>query len=274
MSQTDVHKAVILARGLGTRMRKANDSAVLDDQQAKVADTGVKALIPIDRPFLDYVMHNLAEAGYSEICLVIGPEHDLVRDYYTKEITTSRVKVSFAIQDEPLGTADAVAAAKDFAGMDHFIVINSDNYYPIEALKGLKALGTVGLAGFEREALVAQSNIPADRVTAFAVIETDENDFMTSVVEKPTAEQLAAIAEPHYLSLNCWRFGPSIFEACAKIEKSTRGELELPDAVTYTRENMNEMYKTVKVHAGVLDLSRREDIQEVINRLKGKEVNI
>ena len=274
MSLPEINKAVILARGLGTRMRKANESAVLDDQQAKVAATGVKALIPIDRPFLDYVMHNLAEAGYTEVCLVIGPEHDSVRDYYTKEITTSRVKITFAIQQEPLGTADAVAAAKDFAGTDHFIVLNSDNYYPIEALNGLRELGSVGLAGFEREALVAQSNIPADRVTAFAVIETDENDIMTKVVEKPTAEQLAEIPEPHYLSLNCWRFGPSIFEACAKIEKSARGELELPDAVTYTRDNLNEMYKTMKVHAGVLDLSSREDIQEVIKRLKGTEVNI
>ena len=38
-------KAVILARGLGTRMRKADDSATLDDATAKVAASGVKPMM-------------------------------------------------------------------------------------------------------------------------------------------------------------------------------------------------------------------------------------
>ena len=68
-------KVVILARGLGTRMRAGNAEADLDAGQEAVAATGVKALIPIDRPFLDYVLGDLAEAGYRRVCLVIGPEH-------------------------------------------------------------------------------------------------------------------------------------------------------------------------------------------------------
>ena len=44
MSETT--KAVILARGLGTRMRRAADDATIDSNQAAVADTGVKAMIP------------------------------------------------------------------------------------------------------------------------------------------------------------------------------------------------------------------------------------
>lgn len=274
MSVKEMKKAVILARGLGTRMRKDNENAGLTAEQAKIAATGVKALIPIDRPFLDYVMHNLAEAGYTEVCLVIGPEHDAVRNYYTKAIKTTRIRVSFAIQEQPLGTADAVAAAKDFAGNDHFIVINSDNYYPLESLKGLRALDGVGLAGFERQALIAQSNIPAGRVNAFAVITIDKSGYMSGIIEKPTAEQLATVPLPHHLSMNCWRFGPSIFEACANISKSPRGEYELPDAVSYTCDRLGEKYKVVPVHAGVLDLSCREDIQQVIDRLKGSPVEI
>ena len=56
-------KVVILARGLGTRMRAGNTEADLDAGQEAVAATGVKALIPIERPFLDYVLGDLAEAG-------------------------------------------------------------------------------------------------------------------------------------------------------------------------------------------------------------------
>ena len=213
-------------------------------------------------------MHNLAEAGYTEICLVIGPEHMAVKEYYTNEIETSRVNIHFAIQQEPQGTADAVSAARDFAGQDHFIVLNSDNYYPLEALEGLRNIGCCGLAGFERQALIDNSNIPADRVNAFAVIQTDADDYMTEIIEKPTAAQLASVPEPHYLSMNCWRFGPSIFQGCDNIEKSKRGEYELPDAVMYSCEKLGEKYKTARVHAGVLDLSCREDIEEVIKRLK------
>jgi hypothetical protein len=43
-------KAVILARGLGTRMRRSDASARLDAAQSQVADEGLKAMIPIGRP--------------------------------------------------------------------------------------------------------------------------------------------------------------------------------------------------------------------------------
>ena len=63
-------RAVILARGLGTRMRRSDAEADLSDDQAAVAATGVKALIPIGRPFLDYVLSALADAGIVSVCLV------------------------------------------------------------------------------------------------------------------------------------------------------------------------------------------------------------
>ena len=44
-------KAVILARGLGRRMRKASVEAELTDEEARAADTGLKALIPIGRQY-------------------------------------------------------------------------------------------------------------------------------------------------------------------------------------------------------------------------------
>src|SRR5512135_2680862 len=130
-------KAVILARGLGTRMRRPDTGTSLDRAQADVADSGVKAMIPIGRPFLDYVLSTLADAGYRHVCLVIGPEHTKVREYYGS-LDSGRIQVHFAIQQEAKGTADAVAAAEQFAGSDDVIVINSDNYYPLSALRGLR----------------------------------------------------------------------------------------------------------------------------------------
>ena len=264
-------KAVILARGLGTRMRKGSESAALSQEQAGIAATGVKAMIPAKgRPFLDYVLSGLADAGYRKVCLVIGPEHDIISDYYSS-LQYSRLSVSFAIQQEPRGTADAVAPAKMFAGNDDFIVINSDNYYPAEALKGLRELEGAGLAGFERDALIAGSNIPAERIAKFACIEA-AGGVMKRIIEKPAPEVLEKMPRPIVLSMNCWRFSPAIFEGCAKIKPSPRGELELTDAVQYTIDKLGEKYQVVPVKAGVLDLSSREDIGPVVERLKGIDV--
>ena len=118
METTRTDKIVVLARGLGTRMRRPDQSTSLDDRQAAVAQTGVKALIPIDRPFLDYVLSAAVEAGYRRVCLVVGPQHDELRDHYGRQLRPQRITVEFAVQAEPKVTADAVAAAESFAGGD------------------------------------------------------------------------------------------------------------------------------------------------------------
>jgi dTDP-glucose pyrophosphorylase len=264
-------KAVILARGLGTRMRKEDEQATVDDRQSAIADTGVKALIPIDRPFLDYVLSVLAESGYQEVCLVIGPEHHELRSYYQK-LDTMLLKISFAIQEKPLGTGDAVRAVETFAGREHFLMINSDNYYPADACRDLRVMDEPGLAVFERDAMIAQSNIPADRVVKFAAVEIDSDGYLKRIIEKPDEKTLQSLGDEIYLSMNCWMFGPKIFKACAAIKPSPRGELEITDAVQYAMDDLGEKFKVLKYEAGVLDLSSRSDIAPVAARLAGTEV--
>ena len=60
--------------------------------------------------------------------------------------------------------------------------------------------------------------------------------------------------------MNCWRFGPRIFEACRNIEPSQRGELELPDAVQYAIDKLGEAFEVVRVRAPVLDMTSRKDV--------------
>lgn len=275
MSASDMtDKAVILARGLGTRMRKSNSGARMTHEQEEIADTGVKALIPIERPFLDYVLTAVADAGYRRVCLVVGPEHGVLRDYYEREQRPRRVSIDFAVQVEPLGTADAVAAVEKFADGEPFLVINSDNYYPAESLRSLRELSESGLAGFEKNGMLAGSNIPPERLAKFAVVEVDDDGYMTRVIEKPDPQTLAALPDPVCLSMNCWRFGPKIFRACRSISPSQRGELELPDAVQYAIDSLGERFRVVNVSLPVLDLSSRADIAPVASKLAGVEVNL
>lgn len=268
-----VDKVVIMARGLGTRMRKADESAVLDGKQEEVAGSGVKAMIPIDRPFLDYVLSELANAGYSEVCLVVGPEHTMIRDYYRVESPPRRIKISFAIQEKPLGTADAVAAAQEFTGQDLFLVINSDNYYPMDALGALRKLQGPGVALFDRDSLVAGSNVPEERILKFAVAKVDRDGFLKRIYEKPSEDIIRELGEPVYVSMNSWVFSPEIYRACSNIQLSRRGELELSDAIQYAIEELKEKFKVLTFHAPVLDLSSRSDIAPVTEKLRGTQPN-
>jgi glucose-1-phosphate thymidylyltransferase len=273
MAQTAINKAVILARGLGTRMRRSDQGVQLDARQAAVAETGVKALIPLDRPFLDYLLSALADAGYRWICLVVAPQHELLRDYLQRQSPPRRVSVDFAVQQEPRGTADAVAAAEAFAGADPFLVINSDNYYPVEALERLREQPGCAVALFEQEAMLAGSNIAPERLGQFAVGKIDERGLLRRVLEKPDAATLASLPRPLWLSMNCWRFTPAIFDACHNISPSARGELEITDAVQYAIDVREEPFVAVKIRAPVLDMTSRADITDMAARLRGVEVD-
>ena len=266
-------KAVILAAGRGTRMRRASEGAGLDETQARVADSGVKGMIPVGRPFLDYVISALVEAGYRDVCLVVGPDHEGIRDYYSREAVPTRIGVTFAVQREPLGTADAVAAAEAFAAGEQFLVINSDNYYPAFVLQAVGALRGAGLAGFERASLVGEGNIDDERASRYAVLDVGPDDALLDIVEKPDVERWARTPTDALISMNCWRFGPSIFEAARRIGPSPRGEYELTDAVKDAMRH-GERFTVVRVRAGVLDLSQRSDILSVTRRLSAVEVRV
>jgi dTDP-glucose pyrophosphorylase len=271
--QPVAEKAVVLARGLGTRMRRPDQAASLDADQAAVADTGVKALIPVGRPFLDYGLAALAEAGFRRVCLVVGPEHNALRDYYGRQLRPRRLSVEFAVQREPRGTADAVLAAADFAGSDPFVVLNSDNYYPIEALRALRSASGSATAMFDWESMLA-GNVPEERLRRFAVAQIDASGRLRQILEKPDEAAWAALPRPIWLSMNCWRFGPSIFPACRAIPLSSRGELEIPDAVQYAIHTLGEPFAALLVRAPVLDLTSRADIAALADFLAGIEVNL
>ena len=269
-----MEKAVILAGGLGTRMRRENPQAGLNEHQTQVANSGIKALIPLDRPFLDYVLTALADAGYRRICLVINPQHDNLQRYYGETLQYRRLSMDFAFQQEPRGTADAVYAARDFVGNDPFLVINSDNYYPVSALADLRCLNNPGLTLFDRHAMLEHSNIAPDRLRKFAVVQTHPDTTMQRIIEKPQQELLDSLPPPIGISMNCWRFHKSIFPACEAITPSSRGELELPDAVQYSIDIFHQTYQTLYSQQPVLDMSSREDIPSMTTHLAGTMVHL
>ena len=260
-------RTVVLARGLGRRMQEANPAAPLDEAQRKAAEAGLKALMPVaGRPFLDFVISALADAGVTRIALVVGPEHEPFRRYYAVERPPKRLRIDFVVQQDAVGTADAVLAAEAWTGGEPFLVMNSDNLYPAGVLQRLAALTEPGLPVFTRDDLTRTSNIPPDRVQSFALLELDPDDYLADIVEKPGAERMAAAGPSAPVSMNCWRFDARIFRFCRDVPKSARGEFELPEAVGLALRN-GVRFKAIRALGPVLDLSRRADAAEVARRL-------
>ena len=265
-----ITQAVIPARGLGSRMRRTPTmGAALDGEQSKAADNGAKAMMPLGgRPFLDYVLSALADAGIAEATLVIGPDHEEIRRHYS-DSSRRRVRISFAIQEKPLGVADAVLAARDAVREAPFLMLNSDNYYPVEAIRALAATGEAGLIAFEADTLVRESGIEPERVLNYAFLDVDGDGWLRDIREKPdTNDPLVRRAE-RWVSMNLWSFTPKIFEACGRVRTSVRGELELMDAVMIAMRELGEGFRAIPMRAGILDLSSRGDVAFVASRLAG-----
>ena len=266
-------KAVVLARGLGTRMRAPDDGAAVAPEQAAVADRGVKVMIPVGRPFLDYVLAALADAGLTDVCLVIGPEHHAIRAHYSRAAVPRRLHLDFAVQEHPLGTADAVRAAEAFVGAEPFLVLNGDNYYPPDVLAALRRAPPPATLGFSRDGLLRDGQIPADRIARYALLDVAPDGALRRIVEKPDEVSARALRDAP-VSMNCWLLTPAMLEACRRVPPSPRGELELPLAVQYAVDMMGVRVHVLPVDAPVLDLSHRADIPAVASRLGGLSISL
>jgi dTDP-glucose pyrophosphorylase len=265
---------VVLAAGRGTRMQRQAPGAGLSEAQRALADRGLKALIPLHgHAFLDYVLSAVADAGVADICVVVGPGAHPVRQHYER-VATTRVRIQFAVQDEPRGAAHALLAAEEFAAGEPVLVLNADNYYPAAALAALRDGAGSALAGFRRDVLVARGNIPGERVGAYAVALADADGLLTELIEKPGMAELERLErrDGSWISMTCWRFRAPIFEACRAIRPSARGELELPDAVMHAVRRLGEPFRVVPVNEPVLDLTARTDIETVARLLRDRRV--
>jgi len=268
-----VEKAVILARGLGTRMQRTSKNLRLRPDVMRFAEKGWKAFIPIHgKPLLDYTINSLRSVGVKEICLVIGPEHLEMRRYYEElDKSLDDISIQFAIQEKPLGTADAVYAARGFVGDDSFMVMNGDNLYQVDAIKMLKEQVDeicYGI-GFEMNHLIAEGNFSAERIRSFAVMEVDDELNLIRIVEKPPNPERYRTRYGILVNMNLWRFTPHIFQACERIEPHPiRREYEITSAIQLLVDERIVPVKVIPIKAGVLDLTYKSDIPSIEKKLE------
>ena len=254
-------------------MRRDAATTGLNAAQAAAAERGLKGMIPDDRgrPFLDHVISSLADAGISDVCLVIGTDHDAIREHFALR-PPRRVRVSFAVQHEPTGTADALLCSESWTQGDDFLALNADNLYPTEAIRALVDGRGPGVIAFDRDALVRESNIAPARIGAFAILSLRDDDTLAGIVEKPGDDYAEGTRSSPLISMNIWRFDRDFFSACRDVPLSPRGEHELPLAVALAISR-GMTFRAIRISAGVLDLSISGDIANVADRLGATEID-
>jgi mannose-1-phosphate guanylyltransferase len=185
-------KAVILAGGLGTRLRPLTYEIP-------------KPLIPIQgKTLTEHNFDSLKYAGVTEIYLSIGYMAEKIQAHFHDE-TKFGVKIHYIIEKEPLGTGGWMHMVPRF--QDDFFVVNGDNLLDMD-LNHLLEFHK------KHKAVVSMVLTKVEDVTAFGIARLEGNKII-EFVEKPKIED----APSSYANSGFYIFSPKVFDYLPKIEK-------------------------------------------------------
>lgn len=112
------YDVIILAGGLGTRLRSV------------VADIP-KPMAPVNhKPFLHYILRSLDLDKVNSIVLSVGYKHEVIHEFVGDEY--EGVSVTYAIENEPLGTGGGIKLALEQCHQDHVLILNGDTYFKVD----------------------------------------------------------------------------------------------------------------------------------------------
>lgn len=195
-------KALVLCAGRGRRLWP-------------LTHTRAKAALPVaGRPVLAHILSYLKRFGFREIGVVISSGQKELKQLAAVE---ADLQITFIQQKKPLGIAHAVQAAAEYLGNESFLLYLGDNLTDDDL--------TPALERFQREQPAAMLCLrTVSNPQAFGVAEV-EGDRVVRVVEKPkTPQSNLAIAGIYLLR-------PVVHEVIRGLEPSSRGELEITDAI-------------------------------------------
>ena len=162
-------KAIILAGGLGERLRPLTEKTP-------------KPLLPIQgKPIIQRCIENLRRHGVKDIILSIGYKAEQIQSYF-KDGKEFGVKISYNIEDQPLGTGGAVRAIiKKFHIRENFLLLWGDNLadFHVGALIDLHR---------RHEGSITMVLTPREGVENFGVARLEGNRI-AGFVEKPKREE-------------------------------------------------------------------------------------
>lgn len=206
-------KGIILAGGSGTRLYPITQAVS-------------KQLLPIyDKPMIYYPLSTLMLAGIKEVLIITTPHDQSQFQRLLGDGSQFGISLSYAIQDQPNGLAEAFIIGKDFIGDDMVALVLGDNLFYGQGLmqildttvQDMKSDGGATIFGY----LVKDPQ-------RFGVVEFDQDNNVISLEEKPKKPRSS------YAATGLYFYDNSVVEKVLNVTKSERGELEIT--------SLNNMY--------------------------------
>jgi choline kinase len=264
---------VVLAAGSGTRFGGLKQLAAVRADGAAI---------------MDVLVARAATAGFERAVIVIAPGMEAQIRGHLVARGNAPIPVGLAVQEllpgrsRPLGTADAVLAARD-AVDGSFVVVNGDDLYPADGFELLA--DHLGRAPDDEHAMVAfrvARTLTGSRPVSRALVDVDARSALVGIRERtvvPGADGLQfevgssrrPLRDDAYVSMNMWGFRASIFDALAVavaefVSKRRTGEAFLPDVVA-AQVAVGVMVRVLVSDARCLGVTHDEDLAAVRNAL-------
>lgn len=194
---------VILAGGRGTRMRPATFC------------TNKHMLSVINYPMILFPLTTLRDGlGIKKIMIISGGEHVGAFADFLGDGSEYGVELTYRVQKDAGGIAEAIGLARDFVGTNDVWVILGDNIYSKSGMDELKDVEP-------RTPFVVLSEVDDNRRFGVPVIRKDGK--ITSVIEKPQ------YPPNKYAVTGLYHYPPEVFGIIEKLNPSSRGEKEVSD---------------------------------------------
>jgi glucose-1-phosphate thymidylyltransferase len=196
-------KGLILAGGSGTRLYP-------------MTTVQSKQLQPVyDKPMIYYPLSTLMMADIRDI-LIISTPHDLPAfERLLGDGSRYGIAISYAVQEEPRGIAEAFIIAEDFIGSDQSTLVLGDNLF-YGKLDFLRAAISTNVGATIFGYVVGDPQ-------RYGVVEIDENGKVLSLQEKP-ANPRSQLAIP-----GLYVYDNTVAQRSRALKPSARGELEITD---------------------------------------------
>ena len=244
-------KGIVLAGGSGTRLYPITKEVS-------------KQLLPIyDKPMIYYPLSVLMLAGIRDILIISTPTDTEKFARLLGDGSNFGIKLSYQIQPEPKGLAQAFTIGKDFIGKDNVAMILGDNIFYGDGLQN-KLHQAIENAN-KGLATIFSYHVPDPE--RFGVVEFDKNGKAISIEEKPNNPK------SNYAATGLYFYDNRVVDYASNLKPSKRGELEITDINKKYLEDDTLYVETLGRGYSWLDTGTFDSLNEASDFVKAIEKN-